>query len=108
MEQTLAMVKPIAVAKGYTGLIIDQIEKAGFKIKKLKHTSMTRSEAQNFYWAHASQPFYQDLCRYIASGPIVVVVLEKENAIAILGTWSAAPIPKRRVLVHCVGNLVLL
>lgn len=79
---TLTMIKPYAVTKNYTGDIITQINKAGFKIKALKMTWLSPLQAQQFYAVHKDRPFYNDLVQYMASGPIVAMVLQKENAVA--------------------------
>jgi nucleoside-diphosphate kinase len=78
---TFTMIKPDAVANNYTGAILDHIIKAGFKIKAMKYTRLTPELAGKFYEIHKERPFYKDLCNYMSSGPIVAVVLEKDNAI---------------------------
>ncbi|MEF3254621.1 MAG: nucleoside-diphosphate kinase [Deferribacterales bacterium] len=82
MERTFAIIKPDAVAAGYTGKIIDRIEKEGFKIVAMKKIWMTKKMAEGFYAVHASKPFFNDLTTFMSSGPSVVMILEKENAIA--------------------------
>lgn len=81
-EQTLAIIKPLAFEKGYTGPIIGQIEVAGFQIKVISSGNLNLEDAKTFYEIHADKPFYQDLCKKMASGPIIIMVLEKENAVA--------------------------
>lgn len=81
MEKTLAIIKPDAVAKGYTGKIIDRIETAGFKIVAMKKIHMTKKVAEGFYAVHKDKPFFDDLTTFMSSGPCVVMILEKENAI---------------------------
>jgi nucleoside-diphosphate kinase len=76
------MIKPDAVADGHTGAIISMIEAAGFRIVALKKTQLTPDRAGQFYAVHAERPFYADLCAYMSSGPIVPMILEKENAVA--------------------------
>lgn len=81
MEKTFAIIKPDAVAKGYTGKIIDRIETAGFKIVAMKKILMTKKVAEGFYAVHKEKPFFDDLTTFMSSGPCVVMILEKENAI---------------------------
>ncbi|UOD35858.1 nucleoside-diphosphate kinase [Deferribacteraceae bacterium V6Fe1] len=81
MEKTFAIIKPDAVAKGYTGKIIDRIESNGFKIVAMKKIHMTKKVAEGFYAVHKEKPFFNDLTTFMSSGPCVVMILEKENAI---------------------------
>lgn len=81
-HRTFTMIKPDAVADGHTGAIISMIEAAGFRIVALKKTQLTPDRAGQFYAVHAERPFYADLCAYMSSGPIVPMILEKENAVA--------------------------
>jgi nucleoside-diphosphate kinase len=81
MEKTFAIIKPDAVAKGYTGKIIDRIESNGFKIVAMKKIHMTKKIAEGFYAVHKEKPFFNDLTTFMSSGPCVVMILEKENAI---------------------------
>jgi nucleoside-diphosphate kinase len=76
------MIKPDAVADGNIGAIIAMIEEAGFKVVALKKALLTPSLAGKFYEVHAERPFYNDLCAYMSSGPIVPMILEKDNAVA--------------------------
>lgn len=78
---TFTIIKPLAVSKGYIGPILNMISEAGFKIGALKMLHLTRGEAQRFYEVHVGRPFYDDLVEFMISGPIVVAVLEKENAV---------------------------
>ena len=78
---TFTIIKPRAVAKGYIGPILNKISEAGFKITALKMLHLTRGEAERFYDVHVGRPFYDDLVELMISGPIVVAVLEKENAV---------------------------
>jgi len=75
------MIKPDAVANKHTGAILDQIIKAGFKIIAMKLLQLTPEKAGEFYEVHKSRPFYGELVKYMSSGPIVAIILEKENAI---------------------------
>lgn len=82
MERTLIMLKPDAVKNGHIGDILSRIEKEGFKIAAMKLTQLTKSDAEKFYEVHKDRPFYQDLCNYMCSGPIVAAALDAENAVA--------------------------
>ncbi len=82
MEKTFAIIKPDAVAAGYSGKIIDRIEKEGFKIVAMKKIWMTKKMAEGFYAVHKDKPFFNDLTTFMSSGPSIVMILEKENAIA--------------------------
>ncbi|MDQ1087576.1 MULTISPECIES: nucleoside-diphosphate kinase [unclassified Siphonobacter] len=81
-NRTFTMIKPDATADGHTGAIIKLIEEAGFRIVALKKTLLTKELAGKFYAVHAERPFYNDLCAYMSSGPIVPIILEKDNAVA--------------------------
>jgi len=80
-EQTLSIIKPDAVERNLEAEIKEMFQDKGFKIVKDKKIQITKSEAEQFYKVHETKPFYSDLCAYLASGPIVVMVLEKENAV---------------------------
>jgi nucleoside-diphosphate kinase len=80
-QYTFTMIKPEAVAKGFIGPILNKISESGFKIAALKMLQLTLREAQRFYEVHAGRPFYNDLVDFMISGPIVVCVLQKENAV---------------------------
>jgi nucleoside-diphosphate kinase len=81
-ERTFAIVKPDAFRKGYTGEIIGEIAKAGFKIAAIKKAAISKAQAAGFYAVHKDKPFFDGLTTFMSSGPIVLMVLEKENAIA--------------------------
>jgi nucleoside-diphosphate kinase len=81
LEQTLSIIKPDAVERNLSEDIKQEFKKNGFIISKEKKIKLEKSEAEKFYQVHQSKPFYNDLCSYLSSGPIVVMVLEKENAI---------------------------
>ncbi len=81
-RKTLAIIKPDAVNDGYIGEIISMITKAGFKIKAMKMTYLTKAQAQKFYEVHKERPFYGELVDYMTSGPCVPIALEKDNAVA--------------------------
>ncbi len=76
------MIKPDATQKGYSGAILDQIIKAGFSVKAMKWTRLTKEQAGLFYEVHKERPFYGELVDFMSSGPIVAAILEKENAVA--------------------------
>ncbi len=78
---TFTMIKPDATAAGYTGKIIDRIIGAGFRIKAMKWTKLSKEEAGKFYEVHKERPFYGELVDYMSSGPIVAAILEKDNAV---------------------------
>ena len=80
-EQTLSIIKPDAVERNLENEIKEMFKKEGFKILKEKKVQIEKSEAEKFYKVHETKPFYNDLCSYLASGPIVVMVLEKHNAV---------------------------
>ena len=81
-NRTFSMIKPDAFADGHTGGILTMITEAGFKIKALKVIQLTEQKAGQFYEVHKERPFYGDLKRVMTAGPIVAMVLEKENAVA--------------------------
>lgn len=81
-NRTFTMIKPDAVAEGNSGAILKMIEEAGFRIVAMKKTLLTKERAGEFYAVHAARPFYNDLCAYMSSGPIIAAILEKENAVA--------------------------
>ena len=82
LERTLAIVKPDAVSRQATGDILSMIESKGFRIIGMKMVEITKHQAQGFYAVHAGKPFFESLTNFMSSGPIVVLALEKENAIA--------------------------
>jgi len=75
------MIKPDAIQNNYSGLILAEIEKAGFKIIAMKMTKLSKEAAQEFYEIHDGKPFFNDLIDYMTSGPIIAAVLEKDNAV---------------------------
>jgi len=81
MERTFAIIKPDAVKKGLTGKIIDMIESNGFNILRMQKLRMAKDQAEQFYGVHKDRPFFGELVEFITSGPVVVLALEKENAI---------------------------
>ncbi|WP_054029905.1 nucleoside-diphosphate kinase [Desulfatitalea tepidiphila] len=81
MEQTLAIIKPDGVSRGLIGEVILRIERNKLKIKAMKLIQMSKTQAQGFYAVHRERPFFQSLTDFMCSGPVVVMVLEGENAI---------------------------
>ena len=93
-EQTLSIIKPDAVERNLENQIKEIFKNKGFKIIKEKKIQIEKSEAEKFYKVHETKPFYNDLCEYLSSGPIVVMVLEKENAILANRELMGATNPK--------------
>ena len=81
IEQTLSIIKPDAVERNLEGEIKEMFKSNGFQILKEKKIQIEKSEAEKFYKVHETKPFYNDLCTYVSSGPIFVMVLEKDNAV---------------------------
>jgi nucleoside-diphosphate kinase len=81
-NRTFTMIKPDATSKGHTGGIIDMIIKAGFTIKAMKWTKLSKEQAGLFYDIHRERPFFGELVDFMSSGPIVAAILEKDNAVA--------------------------
>ena len=81
VEQTLSIIKPDAVERNLENEIKDMFKNNGFNILKEKKIQIAKSEAEQFYKVHETKPFYKDLCAYLSSGPIVVMVLEKDDAL---------------------------
>ena len=81
IERTLSIIKPDAVERKLDNEIKDMFKNSGFTIVKEKKIQLTKSEAEQFYKVHEIKPFYNDLCAYLSSGPIVVMILEKDNAV---------------------------
>lgn len=92
-QRTFSIVKPDAVRNGHTGAILAAIDKAGFKIVTLKKQSISKAEAEGFYAVHKGKPFFNDLTTFMSSGKLVLMVLEKENAIADLRRLMGATNP---------------
>ena len=84
LERTYAMIKPDAVAAGNSGKIIDLIEKNGFRIVAMKKLKMTREQGEAFYGVHKERPFFNSLVTFMTEGPIVALVMEREDAVK---TW---------------------
>ena len=81
IEQTLSIIKPDAVERNLQDQIKNEFKNNGFQILKEKKIHISKDEAEKFYKVHESKPFYNDLCSYLSSGPIVVMSLQKENAV---------------------------
>ncbi len=81
IEQTLSIIKPDAVERNLDNEIKEVFKNKGFSIVKEKKIQIEKSEAERFYKVHETKPFYNDLCAYLSSGPIVVMILQKENAV---------------------------
>ena len=93
-EQTLSIIKPDAMERSLDGEIKLMFEKDGFKIAKEKKIQLAKHEAEQFYKVHETKPFYNDLCEYLSSGPIMVMILEKENAVLANRELMGATNPK--------------
>jgi nucleoside-diphosphate kinase len=93
IQRTFSIIKPDAVRKGHTGAILALIQQSGFRIIAMKMIEITKQEAEGFYAVHASRPFFGSLTSFMSSGPIVVLALEKENAIADLRKLMGATNP---------------
>lgn len=92
-QRTFSIVKPDAVRKGHTGAILAEIHKAGFQVVAIKKQSISKEEAKGFYAVHRERPFFDSLATFMSSGPIVLMVLEKDNAIADLRKLMGATNP---------------
>ena len=94
IEQTLSIIKPDAMERSLDGEIKSMFEKDGFNILKEKKIQLAKDEAEQFYKVHETKPFYNDLCEYLSSGPIMVMILEKENAVLANRKLMGATNPK--------------
>jgi len=94
MEQTLSIIKPDAVAKNVVGKILERFETAGLRIAATKKIQLSQADAEAFYAVHAERPFYGELVDFMISGPVVVTVLEGENAMQINRDLMGATNPK--------------
>ncbi len=94
-NRTFTMIKPDAVAAGNTGAITKMIEEAGFKIIAMKKTRLSPELAGKFYEIHKARPFYNELCNYMSSGPIVPMILEKDNGVEDFRKLIGATDPKK-------------
>ena len=94
LEKTLSIIKPDAVERNLDSEIKEMFKNKGFNILKEKKIQIVKSEAEQFYKVHETKPFYNDLCTYLSSGPIVVMILEKENGILANRELMGATNPK--------------
>ncbi|MBM3631054.1 MAG: nucleoside-diphosphate kinase [Alphaproteobacteria bacterium] len=94
LERTLSIIKPDAVERNLDDQIKKMFENQGFKIIKEKKIQIEKSEAESFYKVHETKPFFNDLCTYLSSGPIVVMILQKENAVLANRKLMGATNPK--------------
>ena len=92
-QRTFSIIKPDAVERGFAGAILADIEKAGFRIVSIKKQSISKAQAKGFYHVHAQRPFFEGLCDFMSSGPLFLMVLEKDNAIADLRKLMGATNP---------------
>ena len=95
LEKTLSIIKPDAVERGLEKQIKDKFLNNGFKIVQEKKIQISKSEAEEFYKVHQTKPFYNDLCSYLSSGPILVMILEKKDAILANRELMGATDPKK-------------
>ena len=95
IEKTLSIIKPDAVERNLENEIKNILRENGFKIEKEKKIQLVKSEAEEFYKVHETKPFYNDLCTYLSSGPIVVMILEKEGAVTANRELMGATDPKK-------------
>ena len=95
IEQTLSIIKPDAIERNLENEIKKEFINKGFKIVKEKKIQLAKSEAEQFYKVHETKPFYNDLCTYLSSGPIIVMVLEKEGAVMANRELMGATDPKK-------------
>jgi nucleoside-diphosphate kinase len=98
IEHTLAIIKPDAVSRGLVGKILARIEAQGFRIRALRMVQLSKPTAQAFYQVHAERPFYDSLTTYMSSGPVVPILLERENAIQGLRDLMGATNPQQAAL----------
>jgi len=94
VERTLSIIKPDAVAKNVIGEIYSRFERAGLKIVAARMTQLSRADAEEFYAVHRGRPFFNDLVEFMTSGPVMIQVLEGENAIALNRELMGATNPK--------------
>ena len=92
-QRTFSIVKPDAVRKGLIGAILAEIDKGGFKIVSLRKQSISKKQEEGFYYVHKEKGFFDELTTFMSSGPLVLLVLEKENAIADLRKLMGATNP---------------
>src|SRR5690554_1824360 len=93
--RTFTMIKPSAFKAGHTGAIIKMIQEAGFQLKAMKLTRLSKEQAGAFYAVHSGKPFYDSLVEFMSSGPIVAMILEKENAVEAFRNFIGATNPEQ-------------
>lgn len=94
-NQTFTMIKPTAFKKNYTGAILNMIVGEGFQIRAMKLTRLTKEQAGAFYAVHKGKPFYESLVDFMSSGPVVAILLEKENAVEAFRNFIGATNPEQ-------------
>ena len=109
IQQTFSIIKPDAVAAGHTGQILAMIEKAGFRIRGMKMTRLSKQQAEGFYDIHRERPFFSGLVTFMTEGPVVVLVLEREDAIKhwreVMGATNPANAAEGTVRKHFAKNI---
>jgi nucleoside-diphosphate kinase len=95
VQRTLAIIKPDAVARRLSGEILKQIEAVGLTPRAIRFIRLTQAQAESFYAVHKARPFFNDLCNYMTSGPVIVLALEAENAIQRWRDLMGATDPKK-------------
>lgn len=95
MERTFAIIKPDAFERGLAGDIIKRIQQSGLKVRAMRLTKLSREQAERFYEVHKARPFYNDLCAYMTSGPVIVMALEGDDAIKRWRELMGATDPKK-------------
>lgn len=96
-EQTLAIIKPDAVSRGLIGKILERLEGDGFRVRALKLVHLSKETAREFYKVHAGRPFYDSLTSYMSSGPVLPILLERDEAIQALRDLMGATDPQKAV-----------
>ena len=108
-QQTFAIIKPDAVASGHTGKILGMIEEAGFRLKGMKMIRLSKQQAEGFYEIHRERPFFSGLVNFMCEGPVVVLVLERENAIKhwreTMGATNPAQAAEGTIRKHFAKNI---
>jgi nucleoside-diphosphate kinase len=95
IEHTLTIIKPDAVSRGLVGKILARIEEQGFRVRALKLVQLSQQTAREFYRVHAERPFYDSLTAYMSSGPVVPMLLERDNAVLSLRDLLGATDPQK-------------
>ena len=93
LQRTFSIIKPDAVEKNHAGAILAEIQKAGFRIVAIRNQSISKGEAEGFYAVHRERPFFDSLTTFMSTGPLILMVLEKDNAIADLRKLMGATNP---------------